>query len=173
VIDRNLEAGAPKRQRGREAADPASDYDDSHVREHLRSCAPPAYAGVQGSLSYRSFRSKAFRGGRRPSRCCADCEGRGQRRRPGRRPVWRRSRSAAAGAGGSLSLASTNRMRPTCVRVSTDRARNTQPERAEWNNLGHGNNSIQQEGAAKRTPERFGFEPDQMATAAKPLLGRN
>src|SRR5260370_12598921 len=77
----NLEAGAPKRQRGREAADPGSDYDDSHVREHLRSCASPAYAGVQGSLSYRSFRSKAFRGGRRPSRCCADCEGRGQRRR--------------------------------------------------------------------------------------------
>src|ERR1700747_2684805 len=55
----NLEAGAPKRQRGREPADPGSDYDDSHVREHLRSSASPAYAGVQGSLSYRSFCSKA------------------------------------------------------------------------------------------------------------------
>jgi hypothetical protein len=28
----NLEARAPKRQRDREAADPGSDYDDSHVR---------------------------------------------------------------------------------------------------------------------------------------------
>src|ERR1700746_2207923 len=55
----NLEAGAPKRQRGREPADPGSDYDDSHAREHLRSSASPAYAGVQGSLSYRSFCSKA------------------------------------------------------------------------------------------------------------------
>ena len=70
-------------------------------------------------------------------------------------------------------IASTNRMHPTCVRVSTDRAGNTQPERAEWNNLGHGNNSIQQEGAAKRTPERFGFEPDRVTTAAKGLPGRN
>jgi hypothetical protein len=56
---------------------------------------------------------------------------------------------------------------------ATDQAGNTQPERAEWNNLGHGNNSIQQEGAAKRTPERFGSEPDRVATATKPLLGRN
>jgi hypothetical protein len=29
----NLEARAPKRQRGREAADPGSDHNDSHVRD--------------------------------------------------------------------------------------------------------------------------------------------
>jgi hypothetical protein len=41
----------------------------------------PLSKSTAGSLSFRRFRSKAFRGGRRPSRCCADCEGRGQRRR--------------------------------------------------------------------------------------------
>jgi hypothetical protein len=60
------------------------------------------------------------------------------------------------------------------MRARIDRSGgNTQPEHAEWNNLGHGINSIQQEGAAKRSPERFGSEPDRVAIAAKALPGRN
>lgn len=48
----NVKPGTPKCQRGSEAADPGSDYYDSHVREHIPLARITGLRSSEGSLSY-------------------------------------------------------------------------------------------------------------------------